>query len=98
MIIEVVDVQCFTVLEPKNDSPVSTYRYGPESGKCPGQPMKPETRERNILNLDRGVQDAEDEPKSLLVRRPDAGIASLFEKHAQPLMGKTANHESYCNP
>jgi hypothetical protein len=25
--------------------------------------------------------------------RPDTGIASLFEKCAQALMGKTANHE-----
>jgi hypothetical protein len=93
MIVEVIDIECFTVLVPKNDSPVSTYRHGPESGKCPGQPMKPESRERNILNLHRGVQDAEDEPKSLLVLGPDTGIASLFKKYAQAFMGKTANHE-----
>ena len=55
--------------------------------------MKAETWERNILNLHRGVQDAEDEPKSPLVLRPDTGVASLFEEHAQSLMGKTANHK-----
>ena len=55
--------------------------------------MEAETRECNILNLHRSVQDAEDQPNSLLVLRPDTGIASLFEKHAQPLMGRTANHE-----
>ena len=60
--------------------------------------MKAETWERNILNLHRGVQDAEDEPKSPLVLRPDTGVASLFEEHAQSLMGKTANHETECNP
>jgi hypothetical protein len=27
------------------------------------------------------------------VLRPDTGVASLFEEHAQSLMGKTANHE-----
>jgi hypothetical protein len=93
MIVEVIDIECFAVLESKNDSPVSTYRHGPESGKLSGQSMKAETRERNILNLHRGVQDAEDELKSLLVLRPDTGIASLFEKYAQAFIGKTANHE-----
>jgi len=46
--------------------------------------MKAETWERNILNLHRGVQDAEDEPKSPLVLRPDTGVASLFEERAVP--------------
>ena len=60
--------------------------------------MKAETRERNILNLHRGVEDAEDQAKSLLVLRPDTGIASLFEKYTQPLVGKTANHEELLYP
>ncbi len=54
--------------------------------------MKAEAWKCNILNLHGRVQDAEDEPNSLLVLRPDTGVASVFEKHAQPLVGKTANH------
>jgi hypothetical protein len=32
------------------------------------------------------------------VLRHDAGVSSFFEKLAQSLMGKTANHETDCNP
>lgn len=59
--------------------------------------MKAKTRKCHILNLHRSAQDAEDQAESLFVLKPDACIASGFEELAQPLMGETANHGSYCN-
>jgi len=93
MIIDVVDVACLVVLESKNDSQIPAYRHRPETGEWASQPMKAKTRKRYVLKLNRRVQDAEDQPESLFVLRPDACIASGFEELAQPLMGETANHE-----
>ncbi|MFZ0247246.1 MAG: hypothetical protein WAL68_16340 [Candidatus Binatus sp.] len=98
MIVEVVNVERFTVFESKNDSPVSAYRHGPESRKPACQPMKAKTWQRHILNSYGGIQYAKDQPESLVVLRSDAGVASGFKEFAQSLMGKTANHETYCNP
>ena len=82
MIVEVVNDECFTVFESKNDSPVPAYRHGPESRKPACQPMKTKTRECHILNSYGGVQHAEDQPESLFVLRPDAGVASGFKEFA----------------
>src|ERR1035437_7858134 len=98
MIVKVVNVECFAVFESKNDSPVSAYGHGPEARKPACQPMKAKTRQCRILNSYGGVQYAEDQPESLVVLRPDAGVASGIKEIAQSLMGKTANHETHCNP
>jgi hypothetical protein len=94
MIVDVVNVQGFTVFESKNDSPVSASRDRPESRKPAGQPMKTKARQCSILNSGCSIQDAKDQPQSLLVLRPDAGVTSGFEEFAQPFMRKAANHEA----
>jgi hypothetical protein len=94
MIVDIVNVECFTVLESKNDSPVSTYRHRPESCKPALQLVKFEAWKRNILNFNGRVQDTKDEPESRFVLPPNAGVASLFKKLPQPLMGKTTNHKN----
>src|SRR5258708_18301478 len=93
MIVDVVIVESFAVFESKNDSPISASRDRPESRKPASQPMKTKTRQCHILNSCRGIQDAQDQPESLFVLRPDAGVTSGFEEFAQPVMRKAANHE-----
>ena len=50
--------------------------------------MKAKARQRDILNSYGRVQDAKDQPKSLSVLRPDAGVTSGFEELTQALMAK----------
>jgi hypothetical protein len=94
MIVDIVNVECFTVFESKNDSPVSTYRHRPEARKPALQLVKFEAWKRNILNFNGRVQDTENEPEARFVLGPNAGVASFFKKLTQPLMGKTTNHEN----
>ena len=94
MIVDVVNVEGFTVFESKNDSPISASRDRPESRKPASQPMKAKTWQRNVLNSYCGVQDTQDQTESLFVLRPDAGVTSGFEEFAQPFMRKAANHEA----
>ena len=56
--------------------------------------MEPKTWQRDVLDSYCGVQDTQDQPKSLFVFRPDAGVTFSFEEFAQTLVGKAANHES----
>ena len=60
--------------------------------------MKPKSGQRYILNFYGGVQDAENQPESLVVLRPDAGVAPGLKESAQSLMGETAYHDIHCNP
>ena len=62
------------------------------------QRMEAQTGQRHVLNCYRGVQGAQNQPESLVVLRPDAGVATGLEEFAQSLMGETANHEADCNP
>jgi hypothetical protein len=93
MIVDVVNIEGFAFFESKDDSPVSAYRHGPESRKLASQPMKAKTRQCHVLNSYGGVQDTQDQPKSLFVLRPDPGVTSGFVEFPQALMGKAANHK-----
>jgi hypothetical protein len=59
VIVDEIDVAHVAVLESEDDTPVGPHRDGPEAPQITGQRMKPEARQRHVLNRRGRVEQAE---------------------------------------
>jgi hypothetical protein len=64
MIVEIVDVNRLTVLEPERNAPIAGDRYGMVSPERAFQGMKPESGEIHILRSPALVEGTENIPKA----------------------------------
>lgn len=60
MVIDQLDINCIISLEPKDDTPIGSHRYGPEALPVAFKRMKVVRGEGKILRRQRVIQNGQD--------------------------------------
>ena len=93
MIVDEIDIDSVTVLEPKDHAPVSTDRHTPEALQVASKRMKTKARGNHILGGLSGVETGQDTFDFVHKGGRYSPPVTVLEKTPQSAVPKADNHE-----